>query len=202
MRFSVRFAAASCGLLSLAVVAAVAQEAGKPQFRSLAELDAHYRQQAEELDRRRLLDMAALAGRLADMEAEMAYRAVFDMAVARGFFNTAEPAARAYLLCEEGEPQSQALAAMISLIARADRGEYDRSLADLEEFLKRRAAVQIPEEQRLPPALLFAVGEAYLQRLIQGGATTSPGRSASSPSPTVPIPPSRLTSKNARRGSS
>ena len=150
-------------------MAAVAQEAGKAEFRSLAELDAYYRQQADELDRRKLLDMAALAGRLTGMDAETAYRAVFDMAVARGFFNAAEPAARAYLAREEGEPQSQALAAMISLIARADRGEYDQSLADLEAFLKRRAAVQIPEEQRLPPPLLFAVAEAYLQRLIQGG---------------------------------
>ena len=169
MRFSVQFAAASCGLVSLAVMAVVAQEVGKPEFRSLAELDAHYRQQADELDRRKLLDMAALAGRSIGMEAEAAYRAVFDMAVARGFFSTAEPAARAYLSREEGAPQSQALAAMISLIARADRGEYDRSLADLEAFLKRRAAVHIPEEQRLPPPLLFAVAEAYLQRLIQGG---------------------------------
>lgn len=169
MRFSVRSAAASCGLVSLGVVAVLAQEVGKPEFRSLAELDAHYRQQADELNRRKLLDMAALAGRLTGMEAEEAYRAVFDVAVARGFFNTAEPAACAYLSREEGSPQSQALAAMISLIARADRGEYDRSLADLEGFLKRRAAVHIPEEQRLPPPLLFAVGEAYLQRLIQGG---------------------------------
>ncbi len=188
MRFSVRFAAASCGPVFLAVVAAVAQEVGKPEFHSLAELDAHYRQQADELDRRKLLDMAALAGRLTGMDSEAAYRAVFDVAVARGFFSAAEPAARAYLSREEGAPQSQALAAMISLIARADRGEYDRSLADLEEFLKRRAAVHIPEEQRLPPPLIFAVGEAYLQRLIQGGATTSPGRSASLRSPTVPIP--------------
>jgi len=169
MKFSVRFAAASCGLVWLAVVAAAGQEVGKPEFRSLAELDAYYKQQADEIERRKLLDMAALAGRLTGMEAEAAYRAVFDVAVARGFFNAAEPAARAYLSRDEGAPQSQALAAMISLIARADRGEYDRSLADLEGFLKRRAAVQIPEEQRLPPHLLFAVGEAYLQRLIQGG---------------------------------
>ena len=169
MRFSVRFVACHCGLVVLAGMAAAAQEAGKVEFRSLADLDAHYRQQADELDRHKLVDMAALAGRLTGMDAETAYRAVFDMAVARGFFNTAEPAARAYLAREEGESQSQALAAMISLIARADRGEYDQSLADLQAFLKRRAAVQIPEEQRLPPPLLFAVAEAYLQRLIQGG---------------------------------
>jgi thiol-disulfide isomerase/thioredoxin len=169
MRFSVRFAVATCGLLSLAGVTAVAQEVKKSEFHSLAELDAHYMKQAEELDRRKLLDMAALAGRLTGEAAEEAYRAVFDMAVARSLFNAAEPAAHAYLSREGGPPQSQALAAMISLIALADRGEYDRSLADLEEFLKRRAAVQIPEEERLPPPLLFAVAEAYFQRLIQGG---------------------------------
>jgi peroxiredoxin len=169
MRFSVQFGAASCVLVSLAATPAVSQEAVKPEFRSLAELDTYYRQQTDELDRHKLLDMAVLAARLTGSEAEAAYWAVFDMAVARGFFNTAEPAARAYLGREEGAPQSQALAAMITLIARADRGEYDRSLADLEEFVKRRAAAQIPEEQRLPAPLLFAVGEAYLQRLIQGG---------------------------------
>jgi thiol-disulfide isomerase/thioredoxin len=169
MKSSVRFALAGVVVVALAVVAALAQEGGKAEFRSMAELDAHYRKQAEELDRRRLLDMAALAGRLTDTEAEAAYRAVFDMAVARGLFSEAESAARTYLGREGGPPQSQALAALISLIARADRGEYDRSLADLEAFVKRRAALQIPEEQRLPPPLLFEIGEAYLQRLIQGG---------------------------------
>ena len=150
MRFSVRFAAACLGFAMLGVVAAGAQEVNKPEFRSLADLDAHYRQQTDALDRRKLLDMAVLAGRSTGMDSEAAYRAVFDMAIAREFFNTAEPAARAYLSREEGMPQSQALAAMISLIARADRGEYDRSLADLEGFLKKRAALQIPEQQRLP----------------------------------------------------
>jgi len=201
MRFSVQFGAVSCVVVTLAVMATVAQEGSKPKFRSLAELDAYYRQQTDELERHKLLDMAALAGRLTGMEAETAYRAVFDVAVARGFFNTAEPAARAYLSREEGAPQSQALAAMIALIARADRGEYDRSLAELEGFLNRRAAIHIPEEQRLPAPLLFAVGEAYFQRLIQGGAMTLPGRPASLPSPTVPIQPSRRISRNARLGS-
>ena len=92
MRFSIRFAAASCGLAPLLVVGD-RREAGKPEFHSLAEVDAHYRQQANELDRRKLLDMAAVAGRMTGMEAEDAYRAVFDMAVARSLFNAAEPTA-------------------------------------------------------------------------------------------------------------
>ena len=169
MRSLLRFAAVSCVLSAPVVAADGAQDKGQTGFRSLAELDAHYRKLADDLDRRKLLDMAALAGRSTGAEAETAYRAVFDLAVARGFYDTAEPAARAYLSRAGGPPQSQALAAAIALIARADRGEYDRSIADLEGFIRSRAAAQIPEEQRLAPALLFAVGEAYLQRLIQGG---------------------------------
>jgi hypothetical protein len=41
MKSYVGYALAGCGLVSLAVVAAVAQEGGKTEFRSMAELDAH-----------------------------------------------------------------------------------------------------------------------------------------------------------------
>lgn len=169
MRSLVRLFAVCCILVATAHPAARGQDAGPRAFRSLAELESQYQKLADELDRRKLLDIAELAGRATGEEAETAYRTAFDLAVARGFYGAAEPAARAYLSRREGSPQSHALAAAISLIAMADRGEYDRSLASLESFIKGRVAAQIPEDQRLPPALLFAVGEAYLQRLIQGG---------------------------------
>jgi thiol-disulfide isomerase/thioredoxin len=155
-------------LIALAGMAVHAQDETRP-FHSLSELNAYYKKQADELDRRKLLDLAALAARSKGAEAETAFRGAFDLAVAKGLYGAAEPAAREYLTRESGSPQSQALAASITLIARADRGEYDQSLADLERFLNSRAAARIPEDQRLPPALLFAVAEAYLQRLIQGG---------------------------------
>ena len=103
-------------------------------------------------------------------ESEAAYRSAFNLAVARNLYSDAEAAARAYLAREgAGDAQSQALAASIVLVNRAARGEYEQSLVDLESFLKRRAAEQLPDDQRLPPGLVFAVGEAYLQRLFQGG---------------------------------
>ena len=102
-------------------------------------------------------------------DSERAYRAAFDLAVARGFYQEAEPIARAYLAKEQGEPETHALAESIALISRADRGEFDQSLADLKGFLQSRAAAQVPDDRRLPAALVCAMGEAYLQRLIRGG---------------------------------
>jgi thiol-disulfide isomerase/thioredoxin len=155
--------------ISLAGRVGHAQNQPSVAFQSLAELNAAYKQQATDLDRRKLVDLAALAERSKGPDAEGAYRELFDLAVARNLYDAAEPAARAYLAQSGGESQTHALAAAITLIARADRGEYNQSLEDLQQFLSRRAAAQVTESQRLPAPLLFAVGEAYLQRLIQGG---------------------------------
>jgi thiol-disulfide isomerase/thioredoxin len=134
------------------------------------EIEARFRKAAEDLDRGKLTELTFLARNAKGEESEAAYRAAFNLAVARNLYREAEPAARAYLTRDTaGDHQSQALAASIVLVNRASRGEYDRSLADLEGFLKRRAAEKLPEEQRLPPALVFTVAEAYLQRLFQGG---------------------------------
>jgi thiol-disulfide isomerase/thioredoxin len=142
--------------------------AGGP-FRSLEDLEASYQRQAAELDRKKLADLVALAEHQSGAESEAAYRAAFDLAVARGFYREAEPAARGYLAKEGGDPENHALAASVRLITLADRGQFDESLAALKRFLERRAAEQIPDERRLPGPMVCAVGEAYLQRLIHGG---------------------------------
>ncbi len=161
------------GMIPLFILSGLAraQEPSQPRasYRTLAELDASYERQATELERRKLADLVALAGRASGLESERAYRAALDLAVARGFYREAEPAARAYMRREHGEPESQALAASVALMADADRGEFDRSLAELRQFMERRAAAPIPDDRRLPGALICAVGEAYLQRLIRGG---------------------------------
>jgi thiol-disulfide isomerase/thioredoxin len=142
---------------------------GGQGFSSVAEVESAYARQSAELDRKKLADLAALAGRQSGIEAERAYRAAFDLAVARGLYREAEPAARAYLSKEQGEPETHALAASVVLITRADRGEFEQSLADLKQFLARRAAAQVPDNRRLAGPLVCALGEAYLQRLIHGG---------------------------------
>lgn len=129
----------------------------------------HYARQAAELDRKKLADLAALAQRQTGLDAEASYRAVFDLAVGRNLYSEAEPTARAYLGRELGEHENYALAASIVLIMQAERGEFGKSLAELKEFLKRRATAAVADEQRLTAPLVCAVGEAYLQRLVRGG---------------------------------
>jgi hypothetical protein len=136
---------------------------------SVAGVEASYARQVAELERRKLVDLAALAERLTGPEAESAFRATFDLAVARGLYAQAEHAARAYLAHEQGDPETHALAESIALISRAERGEFEQSLADLKQFLNDRAAAKLPDERRLPGPLVCAVGEAYLERLIHGG---------------------------------
>ncbi len=169
MRSHVGRAFFTIGLWCLAGHCCHAQNQERPEFPRLAELEARYRKQADELERNKLAALASLARRARGAEAEAAYREAFNLAVARGLYTEAERPAREYLAREGGQAESHALAAAITLIARAGRGEYDQSLSDLEEFLRRRAAAQIPDDRRLPPTLAFAVGEAYLQRLVQGG---------------------------------
>jgi thiol-disulfide isomerase/thioredoxin len=174
---------AACAAIVPAVLLAADQDAGgggktgQPApnagsgktYSSLADLDAEYVRQAAALEQRRLADLTALAQQLTGTEAERVYRSVFDLAVARGLYAQADPAARAYLARETGEPENHALAATIALVTRAERGQFDESLADLKRFLERRATAGIPDERRLPAALVCAVGEAYLHRLIRGG---------------------------------
>jgi thiol-disulfide isomerase/thioredoxin len=152
----------------LATEAADQTAAGRP-FASLAQLEESYARQALDLDRRKIGDLAALGARLNGVEADRAFRAAFDLAVHRGLYQEAEPAARAYLQRDKIEYEPEALAASILLISRADRGEFDQSLADLKTLLATIAAAQVPEHRRLPAPLVCAIGESYLQRLVQGG---------------------------------
>jgi thiol-disulfide isomerase/thioredoxin len=146
-----------------------AQDSSKPRYNTLAELEASYQRQSVELEQKKLADLVALAGRRSGIEAERAYRAAFDLAVARGLYREAEPGARAYLAREHGEVETQALAASVVLITLADQGKFDESLTALKRFLERRAAAQVPDDRRLPGPIVCAVGEAYLQRLNRGG---------------------------------
>src|SRR5262245_7742960 len=123
MRLMGRIVAGVFGLVPLLVqpTRAGVQDSARPPYRTLAELEASYERQSAELERKKLADLAALAGRSSGVEAERAYRAAFGLAVARGLYGDAVPAARAYLAREQGEPETHALAASVVLITLADR---------------------------------------------------------------------------------
>ncbi len=102
-------------------------------------------------------------------DAAETYEYLFRMAIANNLFDEAEPAAdRILKTASMTSPVVLFLAQTINIIAAADRGAYDESLADL-----RGAIVQRPVRGQPPTTLetpsLIAICGAYYQRLVQGG---------------------------------
>ncbi|HEX8199575.1 MAG TPA: TlpA disulfide reductase family protein, partial [Isosphaeraceae bacterium] len=170
------------GLALLAPGAARAQDAPEkadrpasaareePNFESREALNQHYDQRFAELDRRRIADLVALAGRVAGPEAEASYRDAFTLAVTRDLYDAAEPGADAYLGSGRTSPQTRALAEFVKIIAQASRQEYTQAVRSLEQFLKnQQAAAAAGPGQKADPNTVFAIGEAFLQRLMRAG---------------------------------
>jgi len=144
-------------------------------FASRKALNDHYEQQFAELDKKRISDLTALAPKLKDPEAEAAYSDAFNLAVTRDQYEAAEKGAEAFLASGKGTPRTRALASFINIIAASNRGQYDQAVKDLDLFLKGQESSTKPEA-KIDPDLMFAVGEAFLQRLIKAGEYTTARR--------------------------
>jgi len=155
------------------------------KFASLEALNTYYSDQFKLLERMRLADLTKLAANLSGPEAEMAYQDIFNTAVARDHYEAAEKAADQYLGSAKTDPRTRALASFVGVIAAANRQEYGQSLERLARFLKasttpaEAAKGQAdPGAPQLDPATTFAVGEAFLQRLIRDGQYRTARRAA------------------------
>ncbi len=147
-----------------------AQEAPKSTtpFASLEALHASYTRQFAELERRRIADLAALASQQVGPEADAVYRDLFHQAIARDLFAEAEPAAERCLSATSASPDVRALATLITLVAEADRGQFDPALDGLRSFLKGRSRAR-GTEKRPDGERVLGIGETFLQRLIRSG---------------------------------
>lgn len=155
-------------LAAAAPAAAQERPAGAPpsRFAALEELDASYRRQLRDLESRRIADLAALAAKAAGPESDEAYRQLFGLAIARDLCPEAQPAAARCRATASAGRDVRALAALVQLLASADRGEHDRAIDDWKEFLRQSARGPEAAEDA---ELALAVGEALLQRLIREG---------------------------------
>ena len=144
------------------------EDVAKTRFKSLSELRETYARRQEKLEKDRVADLNDLAARETGAEAEATYQELFQLAMARNQYESAEAAAHRYQSLKGGDRRTKSLATLIIIIAHADRGEYDRSLAELEGFLKHKGIPDDPAK-RLDPQTVFALGEAYLNRLSQAG---------------------------------
>jgi thiol-disulfide isomerase/thioredoxin len=153
-----------------ATIPAAAQEpsadGSSGRFAALEELDAKYRRQLHDLECRRIADLAALAEKAPGPEADAAYRQLFGLAVARDLCREAQPAAARCLASRSAGRDVRALAALVQVLARTDKGEHDRALDDWKALLQQSAH---GPDAALDVDLTLAVGEALLQRLIREG---------------------------------
>jgi len=148
---------------------------GSKSFQSREDLNAHYdkaRQQLDEdyqkrladLEKRRISDLAALAEKGGD-DAGSLYQQAFYEAIARDQYDAAEGAADRCLKSDKIDRKLRALATFVKIVAEADGGKTDQSIKDLRTFLNDR-----PESaKKLDARTIFAVGEAFLSRLIRRG---------------------------------
>ena len=137
-----------------------------------------------DIERRWIADLADLADKSSGPEANDAYRrairpgdhadlcidaqAAAQSCLASIPLGEAEPAAQTCLAPIPSGQDLRALAASVQVFARAEKGEYEQSLADLKALFKRPGCGPQPAAKS-DAATAFAVGEAYLQRLIRDG---------------------------------
>jgi thiol-disulfide isomerase/thioredoxin len=139
-----------------------------PSMTSLQALDAAYEKQLHELECRRIADLGALAEKSTGLEADAAFRHLFGLAIARGLCTKAQGAAEHCLGSSQCRADVRALAALVKVLARTDKGEHDSALAELKAVF-REAAGGEKNAHPLDAKHALAVGEALLNRLIHEG---------------------------------
>jgi peroxiredoxin len=164
-------------------VVAQEQEAGHCPGK-LEALNASYVQRLRDIELRWMADLADLTDGSSGPGADAVYRQLFKLAISNDLCQEAQLAARKCLSsirseeaqlaaqsCTSSIPSGQdlrALAALVQVFARAEKGEYEQSLADFESLFKTRGCTTLLVAET-NAATALAVGEAYLQRLIRSG---------------------------------
>jgi thiol-disulfide isomerase/thioredoxin len=143
-----------------------AQERPARRFEALESLNAAYEKQLRELESKRIADLATLAQKAAAPEADAAYRQLFGLAIARGLCPEASAAAAHCRESATAGRDVKALAALVQVLAHADRGQHHQAIDDWKALLGASAPAA---DARTDAELALAVGEAYLQRLIHDG---------------------------------
>ncbi|HEV3120983.1 MAG TPA: redoxin domain-containing protein, partial [Isosphaeraceae bacterium] len=142
---------------------------GSPSFKTLEALNAHFERERLALDRKQLDSLAALAAKQKDDDADLTYVQLFQLAIARNLYGQAERAADSIIASNSSSPEVQSLARFVKVVALADRGAFDESLAQLEGFVRQRPPAEQGDPDPRRADMVLAIGEAYLQRLIHAG---------------------------------
>ena len=136
---------------------------------TLQSINDDYNRQLLQLERQRLERLGQLAARQGPKDAAETHEILFRLAIANNLFAEAERAAdRILKTAGSTSPVVLFLAQTIDIIAAADRGAYDESLADLRGAINQRPEHGQADTKLDTPSMLAICG-AYYQRLVQAG---------------------------------
>lgn len=138
----------------------------EPKAGSLAEIDAQFDREMQELEKVRLQRIGTLAASKTGAEADQLHETYFRLAITGDLYAEAEKTAESVMSSPAASPRVAMLAHLVNIIAEANRGEFPESLSDLETAVK---AGKESKTAVLPAALKLMLVDAYLQRLVQGG---------------------------------
>jgi peroxiredoxin len=138
---------------------------------SVQAIDEEYNRQLLELEKQRLAKLAQLAAQQPQKDSQETYELLFRLAISNNLFREAEPVAQQVIKSGTAAPLVGILAQTIDIIASADRGNFDESLAELRRVIESQSEHGRPA-QGAPAAIdtraLLSICEAYYQRLLQG----------------------------------
>lgn len=148
-----------------------ADEPGARAPESIDSINREFQRELGRLERERLDRLARLAAGQDKEQANKTYEVYFQFAIGGHLYREAEATAERVLATANPASQVAGMAALVNVIAEADRGAFDESLASLAAaFQQTRRA---PEgaaaglKGPFPRATKLLLAEAYYQRLIQ-----------------------------------
>jgi thiol-disulfide isomerase/thioredoxin len=138
---------------------------------SIKAINDEYDEKVLQLDRQRLGRLGRLAERQKAADAAVTYEQLFRLGIDANLFRDAEAAADAVVKGGSPSPTTLALAHLVRIIARADRGAYEDSLDCLRQALAQREKEGQSGVARATLSATEVVGicDAYYQRLVHAG---------------------------------
>jgi thiol-disulfide isomerase/thioredoxin len=145
--------------------------AAPPTEESVRTINDDYDQKLLALERQRLERLGRLAARQKPADAAATYEQLFRLGIGANLFRDAEEAADTVVKNGSASPTTLALAHLVRIIARADRGAYEDSLDCLRQALAQRQkeGEAGATQAHLMSSEIVGICDAYYQRLVHGG---------------------------------
>jgi peroxiredoxin len=139
-------------------------------------IEAEFQRDLTKLEQARIERLASLAAGQARLDADKTYADLFRSVISAGLYNEAEPIAERVIRSGEAATEVALLAALVNIVAEANRGAYQESLDSLATAIQLREVIQQADPaakakaaKALPLASRLALINVYTQRLIHAG---------------------------------